>query len=161
MTTTNKPDDVTRLEAAYGAPSQDGFGSAVFYEVLNADLPLEKAALAKYKYFTGKLWERWGEAAWMGSWKEVYARKTGAKANIVTELRGITDDDAASSVPMILDNIQNAEKACTTLSVVFDDPLITELRVYNLGDGGAMSGILIAGRQASTNRAIMLVFLMD
>ena len=24
----------------------------------------------------GKLWDRYGEAAWMGPWKEVYARPT-------------------------------------------------------------------------------------
>ena len=39
-----KPDDVTALEAAYGAPSQAGFGSAVFYECLQATDDLDEAA---------------------------------------------------------------------------------------------------------------------
>ncbi len=45
----------------------------------------------------------------MGPWKEVYARQSDAQHDIVTELRGIQDPDAAISVPMILDNIEGAE----------------------------------------------------
>ena len=106
-----EPASVTALEAAYGAPSQAGFGSAVFYERISAGDDLAKAALAKYKYFTGELWERWGEDAWMGPWKEVYTRPTGAKVDILAELRGIADPDARSSVPMILDNVDDADGA--------------------------------------------------
>ena len=158
---TGRPAYVTALEAAYGAPSQAGFGSAVFAEQLEASDELEKAARAKYKYFTGELWERWGEAAWMGPWKEVYTRPTGAKADIVAELRGIADPDAANSVPMILDNIEGAEQVRTALAAAYDDPAVTELRVFNLSDGEAMSGLLVAGRRQATGVATFLVFLMD
>jgi amidase len=156
-----KPGHVAGLEASYGSPSQEGFGSAVFHESLEAGDDLGKAALAKYKYFAGKLWERYGEDAWMGPWKEVYARKAGAKAGIVAELRGITDPDASISVPMILDNIDGAEAARAALSTAYDDPAVSELRVYNLGDGAAMSGLLIAGRRGATGETIFLVFLLD
>jgi D-alanyl-D-alanine carboxypeptidase len=156
-----KPEYVAALEAAYGAPSQAGFGSAVFTEQLKASDKLDQAALAKYKYFTGELWERWGEDAWMGPWKEVYARKAGAKPDIVAELRGISDPDAKISVPMILDNIDGAEQARAALSAAYDDPAVTELRVFTLGDGAAMSGILVAGRRAETGEATFLVFLLD
>jgi hypothetical protein len=156
-----QPQYVTDLEAAYGAPSQAGFGSAVFFEQMKAEDDLTQAALAKYKYYTGELWERWGEAAWMGPWKEVYVRPAGAKPDIVTELRGITDPDAAISAPMILDSVQDAEKARAALAAAYDDPAVTELRVFNLGDGGAMSGILVAGRRGTTGAATLLVFLMD
>jgi len=156
-----KPAYVTALEAAYGAPSQAGFGSAVFYERSKATDDMEKLALAKYKYFTGELWERFGEDAWMGPWKEVYARKPGAKPDIVAELRGIADPDAAISVPMILDNIDGAERARAALAAAYDDPAVTDLRVYNLGDGGAMSGLLVAGYRKGTGEATFLVFLMD
>ena len=158
---TSKPEYVTDLEAAYGAPSQAGFGSAVFTEQLKASDELEKAALAKYKYFTGELWERWGEDAWMGPWKAVYSRQSDAKPDIVAELRGITDRDARSSVPMILDNIDDAEGARAALAAAYDDPAVTELRVFNLGDGEAMSGLLVAGRRQATGEAAFLVFLMD
>jgi len=156
-----KPAYVTALEAAYGAPSQAGFGSAVFTEQLKAGDKLDRAALAKYKYFTGELWERWGEKAWMDPWKEVYARKAGAKPEIVAELRGISDTDAKISVPMILDNIEGAEQARAALSAAYDDPAVTELRVFNLGDGEAMSGLLVAGRRGATGEAAFVVFLMD
>ena len=107
-----------------------------------------KAALAKYKYFTGELWERWGEAAWMGPWKEVYARPTGAKAgHRGRAARHRRPRRAAHSVPMILENIEGADKARAALAAAYDDPAVTELRVFNLGDGGAMSGILVAGRR--------------
>jgi hypothetical protein len=37
---------------------------------------------------------------------------------------------------------------------------VAELRVFNLGDGEAMSGLLVAGRRASGD-ATFLAFLMD
>jgi hypothetical protein len=155
-----KPDYVAKLETAYGTPSQSGFGSAVFFEQVVRSEQLEQTALDKYKYFVGELWERYGEDAWMGPWKLVYTRLTGTKHDIVAELRGIQDSDAAVSVPMILDNIEGAEKARVALSSTFDDKSVVELKVFNLGDGGAMSGILVAGRR-SNGEATLLVFLLD
>lgn len=163
MTTENlaKPKSVTDLETAYGPPSQAAFGSAVFHEKLKASDNLEQAALEKYRYFTGDLWERYGKEAWMGPWKEVYARGSDILPHLQSELRVIKDADAASSVPMILDNIEGAGQARAALAAVFDDPSITELRVYNLGDGGAMSGLLIASRNQASGEATFLVFLLD
>jgi len=157
----NKPQYVTALEAAYGAPSQAGFGSAVFYEHINQAEKIEEAALQKYRYFVGELWERYGEDAWMTAWKQLYARKTGGNYDIVAELRSIKDLEATKSVPMILDNIEGADKARTALSSAYNNPAITDLRVFNVGDGGAMSGLLIAGRHNETGEEIFLVFLMD
>ena len=156
-----KPPYVTALEAAYGAPSQAGFGSAVFYEASPATDDLEQLARDKYKHFVGDLWARWGEDAWMGPWKEVYTRPTGAKADIVAELRGIADPDAQNSVPMILENVDGAEQARAALAAAYDDPAVTELRVFNLGDGGAMAGLLVAGRRQATGEVAFLVLLMD
>ncbi|MCB0004085.1 MAG: hypothetical protein KDH86_16200 [Anaerolineae bacterium] len=161
MTQTERPNHaaVADLETVYGQPSQAGFGSAVFNQSLDAGASLEQAALAKYKYFVGDLWERYGEDAWMGPWKEVYARPAGATADIVGELRGIKEEDAALSTEMILDNVDNAEAARAALAAVYDDPAVIELRVYTLGDGEAMSGLLIAGRHG--DKAKFLVFLLD
>ena len=157
----NKPKYVTALEAAYGAPSQAGFGSAVFYEPIAAGDDLSQAALAKYKYFTGDLWERWGEDAWMGPWKEVYTRPTGAKPTSWPSCAVSPTPTRQNSVPMILENIDGAEQARAALAAAYDDPAVTELRVFNLGDGGAMSGLLVAGRRGATGEATFLVFLMD
>ena len=158
--TNDKPLYVTDLEVAYGAPSQAGFGSAVFFEKVDASGDLEEAALAKYRYFVGELWERWGEDAWMGPWKQVYVREASAKADIIAELKGIDDIDARGSVPMILEVVQNADAARKALSAAYDDPAVTELRVLNLGDGEAMSGVLVAGKRES-GESTFLVFLMD
>jgi hypothetical protein len=57
--------------------------------------------------------------------------------------------------------VENAEAARAALSAAFDDPAVTELRAFNLGDGGAMSGLLVAGRRAPGGESAFLVFLMD
>ena len=148
------------LESIYGTPSQNGFGSAVFYESVEQADALEGAALKSYRYFVGNLWERFGEAAWMRPWRAVYIRQPGAKPDVVAELRAIADPDARLSIPMILDNLSDPAQAQKALSVAYDDAAVKNLAVYTLGDGEAMSGILVAGRR-STNETTFLVFLMD
>ncbi len=160
-TTPQKPDCVARLEAAYGAPSQEGFGSATFHETLGPTDDLTQAALAKYRAFVGELWDRYGERAWMEPWKELYSRPPEAKPDIAAELRGIADPSARLSVPMILDPSEGAEAARDALSAAFDDAEVTELRVFALGDGAAMSGLLVAARRGAQSEASFLVFLMD
>ena len=54
-----------------------------------------------------------------------------------------------------------AEAARAALSAAFDDPKVSELRVFNLGDGEAMSGLLVAGRRGASGESTFLVFLMD
>jgi len=156
-----KPAYLAALAAAYGGPSQAGFGSAVFRQALQPGDDLAKAAVAWYRHFVGELWQRFGEAAWLGQWKQVYARPSGARPDVVAELRSIGDSAARLSVPMVLENLEGAEAARAALSGAFDDPAVTELRVFNLGDGGAMSGLLIAGRRGATGEATFLAFLMD
>lgn len=153
---------LAQLEAAFGPPSQQGFGSAVFNEVLQPADDLATAALAKYRYFVGPLWSRLGERAWMTPWREVYTRPPGARRDIVAELRGIVDPDARMSVPLLLDVTENAEAARAALAAAFDAPAVTELRVFNLGDGAAMSGLLVAGRRAAVGGdATYVIVLMD
>ncbi|HRW09312.1 MAG TPA: hypothetical protein P5121_29630 [Caldilineaceae bacterium] len=160
QTAASKPAYITDLETFYGAPSQAAFGSAVFYALPTNGADLTAAALDRYKYFVGEQWERYGAEAWMGPWKEVYVRTSAATPDIVAELRAIADADAALSVPMILDNIDDAENARAALAAAYDDPAVNEVRVFNLGDSAAMSGLLVAGRRA-TSEAIFLVFLLD
>jgi len=155
---TANPDYVTALELVYGAPSQAGFGSAVFYGPLSATADLEAAALAKYRFFVGPLWERYGETAWLRPWQQVYTRPRHAFHGIVAELRAIEDRAASQSAALIVDDVENAEAA---LSAAFDAPTVTELTVYKLGDGGAMGGILIAARRQVTDEALFLIFLID
>jgi hypothetical protein len=155
-----KPDYVTLLEAAYGEPSQAGFGSAVFFEASNGG-DLTDTALATYGHFVGDLWGKYGDRAWLGPWKQVYVREPGTKPDVVPELRSIADPDARRSVPMLLDDVEGADAARDALSGAFDDPAVTDLRVYNLGDGAAMSGLLVAGRQGRGGESTFVVLLMD
>jgi hypothetical protein len=97
----------------------------------------------------------------MGAWREVYSRGEGTHHDIVSELRGIADPDTRNSVPMILEVVEDAAAARAALSAAFDAPQVTELRVFNLGDGGAMSGLLVAGRREPAGETVVLVFLMD
>jgi hypothetical protein len=150
-----------QLEAAYGPPSQQGFGSAVFHEVLRPGDELAAAALAKYRFFVGPLWDRFGEQAWMGPWREVYSRPSGPGRNILAELRAIEDSEVRISVTLLLDAAENAVAARAALVTAFDDPAVTELRVFSLGDGAAMSGLLVAGRRAPGGDTTYVIVLMD
>jgi hypothetical protein len=152
---------LTALETAYGPPSQAGFGSAVFQAALPETESLESAALAKYRFFVGDLWDRYGEAAWMSPWQLVHARPAGATADIVKELRAITDPAAQLSAPLLLDCLENAEAARAALSAAYDAPAVTELQIFTIGDGAALSGLLIAGRRPAAGEATFLIFLMD
>ena len=155
-----QPESIEKLTAVYGGPSQSAFGSAVFHEKLQ-DGDLVQAALAKYREFVGKLWDQYGEKAWTEPWKQVHVRDPGKPADIVSELRQITDRDALLSVSMLLDTIENEDTAKATLSGVYDAPAVNELRVFAIGDGEAMSGILIAALCSDSGEATFLVFLMD
>ena len=46
-----KPESVIMLEKTYGGPSQEGFGSAVFFEHLSPNDTIERTALETYRYF--------------------------------------------------------------------------------------------------------------
>jgi hypothetical protein len=60
----------------------------VFYEPLTASDKLDQAALAKYKYFVGDLWGRYGEDAWIRPWKAVYTRPADGRRDIVAAVIG-------------------------------------------------------------------------
>ncbi len=155
------PKYVTDLVDIYGTPSQEGFGSAVFYEKIGKKTDLEQIARQYYQYFVGDLWTRFGETAWLSGWKEVYIRKIGEKSDIVAELKAITFQNAAQFVPIILLNdTEQSEKAHKTLSNAYDDANMSDLRVYTIGDGGAMAGLLIIGYR-TTGEVTVLISLLN
>ena len=158
-----KPAYALALESAYGAPSQNAFGSAVFFDHTDParkEAYLESLAKRYYRHFTGNKWDEWGETAWMAAWKEVHVRKPGATDTVVEELQNINDLNASLSVPMILTVVDQAKQAVQALSGAFDEPNVIDFHVYTIGDGGAMSGLLLAGEREN-REAIFLVFLMD
>jgi hypothetical protein len=79
---------------------------------------------------------------------------------IVAELRTLADRDAARSASVLLEGVDAPERAQAVLAAAFDDPAVTELAIFTLGDGGAMAGLLVAG-QRQDRGAVFLVFLLD
>ena len=156
----NIPSYVLELQHYYGPPSAVGMGSAVFYE---ASMPeqIEAQAIAKYRYFAGDLWEQIGEKAWMEPWKRVYQRSAPG-SGILSELRNsIEDPDASLSASLIVDNIDDPTQAHLALAKAFDDPDVSRLDIYRLGDGEQMNGVLIAAYRAKSSDATFLVSLTD
>ena len=96
----------------------------------------------------------------MAAWQRVYARPPGIRGDIVAELRGIQDPEARSSISMLLDGHETPGAGKQALSAVYDDAGMENIHVYTLGDGAALSGVLIAGR-ARSGATTLLVFLMD
>lgn len=151
---------VTVLQTLYGEPSQAGFGSAVFDEIIEPGADLEPIALRFYQYFVGKLWEQYGKSAWMSTWKQVYVRPTGMQPDIVAELRAIADPVAANHVPiLLLEETDDQTRAQQVLGSVFNNPQVSDLRVYAIGDGAALSGLLVAGYRP--NEMTILISLID
>ncbi len=154
------PPAVTALTTLYGTPNQAGFGSAVFYDAIEPGSDLEPIALHYYQYFVGKLWEQFGADAWMSAWKQVYVRTNDAKPDIVAELRAIDDPLAAQFVPiLLLTETDDEARAQQALATVFNYPQVTDLRVYAIGDGAAMSGLLLAGYRTNGEVTILLSLL--
>lgn len=151
----------TDLVTLYGAPSQSGFGSAVFYDQIETGSDLEPIALHYYQHFVGDLWEQFGADAWMSAWKLVYDRPAKMPPDIVAEVRAIGDRSAAQFVPiLLLDDTDNSDQARQALAAAYDDSQVTDLRIYAIGDGAAMSGLLLAGGR-TTGEVTILVSLLD
>ncbi len=161
VTPVAKPAYVAALEAAYGPPSQAGFGSAVFSAPGGQPGDLEQAAQAQYQYFVGDLWQRYGAEAWLQSWRQLYRRPADPQRAIVSELRAINDRAAAQSVALLLDEVDDPQGAQAALSSAFDAPAVTDLAVFQIGDGAVLSGILLAARRGAGGETIMLIFLLD
>ena len=157
----NKPTSVTNLEQIFGGPSQNAFGSAVFYDPDGGPPEnLESLALAWYQHFAGKTWEQFGKDNWLANWRLVHARDTGQSKNIVAELQAIADSEAMLSASMLMENHEDSKLAQLALAQCFDNSAVQDLRVYRIGDGQAMSGLLIAARREPVG-SVYLVFLMD
>ena len=149
-----------QLEAVYGGPSESGFGSAVFRlpAAEKAD-DLDAAAEAIYRRFVGDAWKLGGDDAWMAPWKCVYERAGATDRGIVAELRGIDDQAAKGSVPLLMDLLPDPGAAEQALSAAFDEPGMAAVSAYNIGDGAAMSGVLLAGEKKNGERLFVIALL--
>ncbi len=151
---------IEALEKIYGKRSSTGFGSAVFYDHSKQNASLSSIALDVYKLFMGEKWKAETESTWMSTWKLVYERSPGKAADILNELNNIQDADAKRSVPLLTELIENAEQGKLALAAAFNHADISQLQVYNVGDGEAMSGILLCGL-FSDQTVCSVICLMD
>jgi hypothetical protein len=94
----------------------------------------------------------------MGSWRLVHERAS--DRDVLAELAALEDPQARSGADMLLNATENPASGQAALSAAFDDPAVQDLLVFSLGDGGAMSGVLVAARRVN-GEATFLVFLMD
>ncbi|MEW9838609.1 hypothetical protein [Mesorhizobium marinum] len=153
-----KPAYVLDLERSFGGPSESGFGSAVFTSSSSSSQELEARAFEVYRHFVGPLWDRWGETAWKGNWRLAY-RRAGV-GNIIAELGSLTDPDATSTARLMLEGTEDPTAAKAAVVLAFDDSAIVDLMIFNLGDGAAISGLLIGARRQN-GETTFLVTLMD
>ena len=157
----NKPYYVVALERAFGEPSQSAFGSATFFvPAAKQSQSLEVDAAAIYRHFIGEAWERLGETNWLNEWSCVYVRQQNSSLGIVVEMKSINDREARQSIGLLLENTEDSIASSDAIQTAFDHALVSELRIYKIGDGSALSGILIAARLLDTG-SLFLALLMD
>lgn len=155
----SKPSFVQALETVFGAPSQQAFGSSVFY-IADDQANIEKEAMSRYRYFLGSTWEKLGESNWLSTWELAYERKLGSPPDIVMELKGIPDRNVRMSASLLIENHEDATAAAAALGGAFDQPAVRELKVFKIGDGAAMSGLLIAAIIQGVG-CLCLILLLD
>jgi hypothetical protein len=156
----NKPDFVAALEKAFGEPKQNAFGSSVFFvPATSQSVSLETQALSQYRFFTGELWDRFGEEKWMSTWLQVYVRDKNIGADILAELRGLSDREARQSAGLLLENQEDSQASEDALKNAFEQPTVQELRIFKIGDGEAMSGIAIAACMGNVGSLFLLLLL--
>ena len=156
---TNPSASLAALEAVFGPASDAGFGSATFSVAGGADLAA--IALATYRWFVGAKWAGFGEAAWMGAWRRVYARPAGGPRDVVAELSALPDREAKSSAGVMMDGLEEPARGKAALAAAFDAADVTRFEVYNLGDGAAMSGVLLVAARGASDPVTIVAFLLD
>ena len=133
---------IAALENIFGKASDAGFGSAVFHGATIAGDSVEKKALEHYKNFLGAKCSGEREQAWMQTWKNVFTRANKG-SGIVSELASISDAEAKRSVPLLTEFTSDPEAAASALASAFDHEHVKDLSVFRIGDGEAMSGLIV------------------
>lgn len=152
---------IAELEEVFGAPSDAGFGSAVFSSPATAthSQSLEAEGKAIYQKFCGDIWEKFGVENWLATWKLLHERPAGGVGDIVTEIQAIRDPESGSAAQMLLDGA-DPDRAAAALRAAFNDTSLVRLQIFKIGDGGAMSGAIIAA-ETNAGARFFLIILLD
>jgi hypothetical protein len=105
-------------------------------------------------------WEKLSEQNWLSNWGLVYERKSGDKADIVSELKSISDRNVRMSAGLLLENQEDVSATTQALQKAFNHPQLKELKVLKIGDGAAMSGLLIVA-SIRDQGVLSLILLLD
>ena len=153
---------IENLEQVFGSASEAGFGSAVFVRQSSETEPrsLETDGRDVYRIFCGDNWDGFGVDNWLANWKLLHERLPGREGDIIAEIQAIRDPEAGSAAQMLLESGPDPEHAENVLRSAFNAGNISQLQIFKIGDGGAMSGAIIAA-ETNANRRVFLIILLD
>jgi hypothetical protein len=159
MEITNAP-LLTELERVFGKASAAGFGSAVFHGQAKPTETSASIAWEHFKSFLGPKWTPERQKAWEGGWKLLYTRPAAAEGNIMAELGSISDPEGKRAIPLLTELIEDADTAKKALTAAFNHADVRQLSMHHLGDGEAISGIMISALY-NDGMACSVIALMD
>jgi hypothetical protein len=146
-------------------------GVNAFFDKIEPGRDLDQVALRYYQHFLGNQWDwkpwNWQPEdgiIWLKSWKLAYQRQRDRALDILDELnqsyalceKGI--DDLYNSLDLSFD--RDYDKLRNALMAAFSAPDVTDFRVYDLGDGEVLEGILALGYR-DNGEIMVLAYLTD
>jgi hypothetical protein len=160
-TSSQPPKYVSDLMELYGHSSGKLLGSGVFYDILEPEVDLEQVALCHHREFVGPKFFEPKKEGWLRGWKLLYRRPQGQLGNIVQEFEAVYD---------ILEKVweqflnplrgNDYQTAPQKLAIAFDNPDVTDLRIYQLHDEDILNGRLIMSRRVN-GETTTLIFICD
>lgn len=97
---------------------------------------------------------------WQSHWKLVYKRLQEQTKDILKELQEHADRATRLSVGTMLEGHEDAEQATVQFTNFCNDPAVEQLEIYRIGDGEALSGVLVAASGSDFGKGC-LIFLLD
>ncbi|MCC5896539.1 MAG: hypothetical protein JJU32_01300 [Phormidium sp. BM_Day4_Bin.17] len=152
------PQYVSDLIALYGQDYGNLLGSAVFYDILDPDADLEQVALRHQRDFVGPKWFTSKQEDWLGGWILLYRRPIGQVSNIVKEFEAVYDI-YEKILENFLEPLNSGDHsiACQKLAIAFDDPDVTDLRIYEMHDQDILTGRLVIGRRSNGETTTLVI----
>ncbi|MDK3157424.1 hypothetical protein QPK87_12685 [Kamptonema cortianum] len=155
------PRYVSDLIALYDHSPRKLLGSGVFYDLLEPEANLEQVALRRQREFVGDKFYTPKEKDWLRGWHLLYRRPEGQAGNIVKEFESVYDICEKIWEKFLNPLGQNDSKtAPQELAIAFNDPQVTDLRIYQIHDQDILNGRLIISRR-SNGETTTLIFLYD
>ncbi len=163
----NLPAYATALLAHYPQNHRGVLGLHLHYQALSPTTDLGQVA---WQYYCDRFVQgaRHPEG-WRQQWQWVYQRAAATPRHCLRELLTgvyLADFDYFQDplLDVLLDGAEvdsaEAAPAQQLLAAAFDAPEVTDLRIYRLGDGEVIIGLLLAA-QRSNGEVIMLAYLGD